>query len=200
MNLKKLIEKLKNYSFKSQITNVVIVMLVGILILIAASAFKDENTPNISSNVTKANTIAVDDNTTSSSDLDYEENQENKLKEILENIQGIGQVDVMIYYEKGQEQVPAYNKSDSTSLTNETDNSGGKRSTTQNTTGSNVVITTNGDKTEPLIVDKYNPKVSGILITAEGAENDDVKLNVTYAVAEFFNIPIDKVSVFPMKK
>lgn len=209
MDFKKLIEKFKKLSLNKQLTNIVIVILVGILIIIAASAFKDSTGINTSKNQ-KENTVSSDstnngDNSTdgsnsSSSDDSYENDQETKLKNILENIDGVGAVQVMIYYDRGEEQVPAYNQNNSSSVTSEDDNSGGKRTTTQNSIGTNVVVTTNGDKTEPLIINKYKPKVTGIFITAEGADNSDIKLDITNSVAEFFNIPVDKVNVYPMKK
>jgi stage III sporulation protein AG len=63
-----------------------------------------------------------------------------------------------------------------------------------------VVLTSNGDNTEPLIVDKYKPQVTGVYIIAEGADNSDIKLNITNSVSALFNVPVYKVSVNPMKK
>lgn len=203
MDPKKLIEKFKKLSLNKQLTNIVIVILVGILIIIAASAFKDSTNVN-TDNSQKENTVSSDlsDNNdgSNSTDASYENQQETKLKNILENIQGVGEVQDMIQYDRGKEQVPAYDQSNSSSVTNEDDNSGGKRTTTQNSTGTNMVLTNNGDKTEPFIIDEYQPRVSGIIITAEGADNAQIKYDITISVSELFNIPLDKVNVLPMKK
>jgi stage III sporulation protein AG len=200
---KKLIEKFKKLSLNKQLTNIVIVILVGILIIIAASAFKDTTNVN-TDNSQKENTVSSDlsdNNDDSNSNIgSYENQQETKLKKILENIQGVGEVQDMIHYDRGKEQVPAYDQSNSSSVTNEDDNSGGKRTTTQNSTGTNMVLTNNGDKTEPFIIDEYQPRVTGIIITAEGADNAQIRLDITTSVSELFNIPLDKVNVLPMKK
>lgn len=202
MDLKKLIEKFKQLGMNKQLTNIVIVILVGILIIIAASAFKDTSSlsPTKAQNQTSTSTVAATTSELSTDDSTYENEQEAKLKSLLENIQGVGNVQVMIYYAKGEEEVPAYNESISSSIINENDSSGGKRTTTQNSNGSNVVLTTDGDNTKPLILDKYKPKVTGILITAEGADNSNIKLNITESVSELFGISVNNVNVCPMKK
>jgi stage III sporulation protein AG len=200
---KKLIEKFKKLSLNKQLTNIVIVILVGILIIIAASAFKDTTNVNTDSSQ-KENTVSSDlsdNNDGSNSNIgSYENQQETKLKNILENMQGVGAVQDMIHFDRGKEQVPAYDQSNSSSVTNEDDNSGGKRTTTQNSTGTNMVLTNNGDKTEPFIIDEYQPRISGIIIIAEGADNAQIRLDITTSVSELYNIPMDKVNVLPMKK
>jgi stage III sporulation protein AG len=200
---KKLIEKFKKLSLNKQLTNIVIVILVGILIIIAASAFKDSTNVN-TDNSQKENTVSSDlsdNNDGSNSNIgSYENQQETKLKNILENMQGVGAVQDMIHLDRGKEQVPAYDQSNSSSVTNEDDNSGGKRTTTQNSTGTNMVLTNNGDKTEPFIIDEYQPRISGIIIIAEGADNAQIRLDITTSVSELYNIPMDKVNVLPMKK
>lgn len=207
MDFKKLIQKFKELGLNKQLTNIVIIILVGVLIIIAASVFKDTTTNTTTSGKQQnqtTNTTLSDENSdeseSSNDDSAYENQQEAKLEGLLQNIQGVGNVKVMINYEKGEEEVPVYNESTSSSVINENDSSGGKRVTTQNSTGSNVVLTNNGDATKPFIVSKYKPKVSGVYIVAEGANDSDIKLNITDSVAEFFNISVDKVSVDAMKK
>ena len=207
MNLKKLLEMLKKGEIKNkQVNNIIIVILMGILLIIAASFFKSNtNISTFANNNNKNNnqTAAGDSSSNNSQDAEdiaYENEQESKLKVLLQSIQGVGDTSVMIHFSSGEEQVPAYNENKSSSVINETDNSGGKRTTTQNNSGSNVVFENDGDKTKPLILKKYKPKVTGILIVAEGADDSVIKLNITNAVSEFFDIPVDKVNVCPMKK
>lgn len=205
MDFKKLLEMLKKGEGKNkQMNNIIIIILMGILLIIAASFFKGNTSTATFGNNNNSNGPTAS-NTSSSSlsaevDTAYENDQENKLKVLLQSIQGVGNTSVMIYFDTGEEQVPAYNENNSSSVINETDNSGGKRTTTQNNSSSSVVLENNGDKTNPLILKKYKPKVTGVLIAAEGADNSDIKLNITNAVSSFFNISVDKVNVYPMKK
>lgn len=211
MDFKKLLEKLnkkddgKNTSDKNMISNLLILLLVGILIVVTMSFFKTSNTISLQ-NISKGNgsnssNKAEQQSTNSDNGSgNYESGIQQKLKDTLEKIEGVGKVEVMINFESGEEQVPAVNINDSTSTTEEKDNNGGARSTTQKNNGSSVVITNDGSKSQPLIVKTYKPRVSGVCVVAEGAENKVTELRITKAVVDLFNIPENKVNVYPMKK
>ncbi|WML35310.1 stage III sporulation protein AG [Clostridium sp. OS1-26] len=211
MDFKKFFEKLikdseKNSSDKKNVANLLIMLLAGVLIVLTVSFFKTSNTIGIQSLGTGdnkgANKAGKTDQQTSNdrSAQDYENTIQQKLKDTLEKIEGVGKVEVMVSFESGEEQVPAVNINDSTSNTEEKDNEGGTRNTTQKNNGSTVVVTNEGDKSKPLIVKTYKPKVSGICVVAEGAEDKVTALRITKAVVDLFNIPENKVNVYPMKK
>jgi len=178
---------------KKGLSNLLILFLIGILILITINFFSTSKIQNNS-----------DQNQTQSPDLksvdDYESSVQTKLKNTLEQIEGVGKVEVMVSFECGEEQVPALNITDSTNNTEEKDTEGGTRNTTQNNNGSTVVITNDGSKSEPLIVKTYKPKVTGVCVVAEGADNKLTELRISKAVINLFNITDDKVNVYPMKK
>lgn len=211
MDFKKFFEKLskdseKNSSDKKNVANLLIMLLAGVLIVLTVSFFKTSNTigiqsPGVGDNK-GANKIGKTEQQTSSdrSTQDYENTIQQKLKDTLEKIEGVGKVEVMVSFESGEEQVPAVNINDSTSNTEEKDNEGGTRNTTQKNNGSTVVVTNEGDKSKPLIVKTYKPKVSGVCVVAEGAEDKVTGLRITKAVVDLFNIPENKVNVYPMKK
>ncbi|NMM61377.1 stage III sporulation protein AG [Clostridium sp. P21] len=211
-DLKKLFKKLfkkhigeENNSFlndKKNRVNLFIVFLVGVLILITISFFKTSNT-QISAQGTNVKNEDKEQQKSEDQDGDsekYESTVQDKLKSTLEKIEGVGKVDVMVNFESGEEQVPAVNVSDSTNNTEEKDTEGGVRNSTQKNNGSTVVITNDGSKSKPLIVKKYKPKVSGVCVVAEGAENKVTELRITKAVINLFNISENKVNVYPMKK
>lgn len=131
---------------------------------------------------------------------DYETSMENKLKSTLEQIDGVGKVQVMIYFGSGEEEVPAANENKTKSVTDETDNSGGKRTTTQDLDGSTIVTSKDGDKESPFILKDYKPQITGVCVVAEGADNSVIKLNIVNAVVDLFQLNEDKVNVYPMKK
>lgn len=211
MDFKKLFEKLyknneKNTSDKKNVANLLIVLLVGVLIVLTVSFFKTSNTLGIQTpnngdnkNLNKASSSDKQINEEKTSG-EYEAAIQQKLKDTLEKIDGVGRTEVMVSFESGEEQVPAVNINDSTSNTEEKDNEGGTRNTTQKNNGSTVVITNEGEKSKPLIVKTYKPKVSGVCVVAEGADNKVTELRITKAVVDLFNIPESKVNVYPMKK
>ncbi|MEL7598255.1 MAG: stage III sporulation protein AG, partial [Clostridiaceae bacterium] len=131
---------------------------------------------------------------------DQQKEMELKLKDILENIKGVGKVKVMIYFKGGEEQVPALNINDSTSLTEEKDVEGGTRKITQNNDGRTVVMMNTENGNEPLILKKYNPEITGVCVVAEGAEDNLIKLQIQKAVINLFGLKENKVNVYPMKK
>lgn len=136
----------------------------------------------------------------STSAREYEIAEENKLKSVLEQIDGVGNVKIMLTIDGSEEQVPAVNSNDSTSTTNEKDPAGGTRVTTQKTGGSTIVIANDGVKNQPLIVKTNKPKVVGVCVVAEGAKERMIQLQITKAVTSLYNISPDKVSVYAMKK
>ncbi len=207
MDFKKLIKKGakklgKDKKTKKNTVNFLILILVGILFLICGSFFKDVSTGSknkVSSNLNKPKTENKDENK-GSTNLDYEKKIQEDLKNTLEKIEGVGKVDVMVTFEAGKEKVPAMNITDSTNTSEEKDTEGGTRNTIQENKGNTVVVTNNGDKTEPLIVKEYKPRIIGVCIVAEGAEKSVTKLRISDAVINLFNIPENKVNVYPMKK
>ena len=100
----------------------------------------------------------------------YEEQQKIDLKNILKKMNGVGDVEVMMSFENGEQKVPAYDKNTQKSTTEETDNQGGKRVNNQNTDGSKIVMTTSDGNNEPFILTTYKPKINGVIILAEGAD------------------------------
>ncbi|GAA0177222.1 stage III sporulation protein AG [Clostridium sediminicola] len=195
-NLKNSEKKLSNKLSKKLSPNIIILILIAILLIIVSEnfgsskpIFSNKDTPKVE-----------DTNTIIQVSQDYQTQVEEELKSILEHIDGVGKVVVMINFEGGEEQVPAINTNDSTSLTEENDGEGGTRKTTQNNDGKTVVMMNGDGGNEPLILKKISPSVEGVCVVAEGASNDLMKLNIQKAVITLFGIPENKVTVYPMKK
>ncbi|ATD55193.1 stage III sporulation protein AG [Clostridium chauvoei] len=131
--------------------------------------------------------------------LDYEEQQKKNLKDILSKMHGVGEVEVMMYFETGEIKVPAMNENKQVSETEESDKDGGKRLNTQKNDGSEVVMSGNGSENEPFILKTYKPQITGIVIVAEGAESSKIKYDIQTAVASLYGISLDKVNVYSMK-
>lgn len=193
MDLKKFINSLKNKKNSSNMINILIIFLVGVFLIITASTIKS---PKKSTEISKS--VENDANTK----VEYygEDELENKLKYILGRIDGVGRVEVMMYFDSGEEQIPAFNVTDSTNVTEEKDTEGGVRSTTQKNNGANLVITNNGSNTQPIILKKYKPHITGVIVVAEGADDKIIEYRITQAVIKLFNISSDKVNVYSMKK
>lgn len=194
MDFKKFLKTLESKGLKKNFYNILIVLLVGILIIITGSFFTSKgNAKGVVATTSneEGKEVGNDENLSL-----YEQTQKNQLKYILSNINGIGKVEVMISFQGGTERVPAMDSNNSVSKTEEKDTSGGTRVNTQNNNGNKVVVTNN----EPFILKTLNPKVTGVFIVAEGAENNDLKYKITKTVSALYDIPDHKVNVYSMKK
>ena len=197
MDLKKLIELIKKDGNSNKFSNLIVICLIGILLVIAASFFKNSNSiASVTNKNEKVSNTAEEKNMTTT---EYENEQEVKLKALLQSIQGIGNVQVMINFSNDSDEVAAYNENSTSSVINEVDNSGGKRTTVQNSQSNSVVLATNGENTGPVIISTNKPKINGVMIVAEGAEQSNIKLDIITSVAELFDISEDRVNVLPMK-
>lgn len=125
---------------------------------------------------------------------------EDKIKGVLENIVGVGTVDVMVTVDSTEELVVQRNVKDSQQLTEETDASGGKRHMTQYTRdGEIITYEIAGDQT-PIVTKKLKPQIRGVLVVARGAENKVVKDLITDAVEKGLNVAAYRISVVPRKQ
>lgn len=188
------IEKINKNKLPNFLIACLTVVLFGILVVIGTDYFKSTSTVKINSQKS-----AAQDNSNIYTQ-DYEITAENRLKSVLEDMEGVGKVKVMVTIEGSEEQIPAVNVNNSTSTTKERDDAGGTRETTQKNNGSTIVITNDGIKNQPLIVQTKKPKIIGVCVIAEGAKDKVVQLQITQVVTKLFNLTPDKVSVYPMQK
>ncbi|UQZ32545.1 stage III sporulation protein AG [Paenibacillus sp. PK3_47] len=129
-----------------------------------------------------------------------EQAMEDRTKEILEKIVGVGTVDIMVTVDSTEEIVVVRNMNDSQQQSEETDASGGKRHTTQYTRdGEIVTYSQSGDET-PIITKRIKPQIRGVLVVAKGAENKVVRGLIEEAVERGLNVPGHRISVVPRKQ
>lgn len=133
-----------------------------------------------------------------SSDVNYDENEE-KLANILSNISGVGKVKVLLTYSQTSTYVPIYNENVKSSNTTETDSAGGSRTVEENDSQKEVIYKedSSGNR-EPVTQSIISPKIEGAIITAEGADNAEVKTAIVQAVEAATGLATHKIQVFKM--
>lgn len=194
-----------------KIRNILVICLVAVFLLIAINVFQDsssfeskltsltsKNNKSESTASTASSTETLDPKTIT--ETEYEEQQKADLINILKKMDGVGDVDVMIHFENGEKKVPAYDNTTQKSTTEETDNQGGKRVNDQNTDNSKVVMTTKDGENQPFILTTIKPNIVGIVVVAEGAQDSKIKYEIEQAVSKLYNLSLDKVNVYSMKK
>lgn len=118
---------------------------------------------------------------------EYAELKEKELEKILESIEGAGACNVMLTVDNCYENVYAKGVT-----TKADDNSGNIATQTQE----EYIIVKNGSNTEDcLLIKVYEPKVRGVAVVAEGADDIGVKKAITETVCALFDISTAKVSV-----
>jgi len=209
MDKDKIKKEIKKIFAQKQLKNLMAVCLVLAFILLAMNVFLPSNKSLTSNKITginvdkKVNNNSVTKDTqelVQTDEKSYEEKQKIDLKNILKKMNGVGDVEVMMSFDNGEKKVPAYDTSAQKSTTEETDTEGGKRVNNQNTDSSKIVMTTSDGNNEPFILTTYKPKINGVIILAEGAENSKTKYEIEQAVSKLYNLSLDKVNVYSMKK
>lgn len=172
---------------RKNIENLVI-FLVGVVIVIITGSyiFSDDEVEVVSedmvTNVFNADTF------------------ENKLAKILSEIDGAGDVKVMISYQTGVETVPLLDTKDSNTVTEESDSDSARR-TEQNSVETSIIFNQekSGNKV-PYISKTIMPVVEGVIVTCDGGGDEIVKANVIKAVTVITGVTANRVQVFPKSK
>lgn len=173
---------------KKKTENLVFLLIILIVTVIAINViWKDEKSDTDITNISNKKLAYVEEE-----NLSQNNSLEEKLEHILSNINGVGNVDVLITYNETEEIVPVYNKTDKKSVTNETDSSGGVRVTEETDAQQEVVY-----QNDEIIVQKtISPKIEGAIITATGANNSTVKTDIISAVEAVTGLATHKIQVF----
>ena len=125
----------------------------------------------------------------------YEKELEQRVKDILKNVDGVGEVDVMLTLKSSKEKVLHVDKDKSRSSTEEKDSAGGTRKAmTEEIKESSLMSGGNGNN-EPVIEKELQPEIAGIVISAQGGGSAAVKAEISEAMEALFGLPAHKIKV-----
>lgn len=163
----------------------VIILSIGVILVIGLTFLPFNNKQNQPINKTIKQV-------TTSKEEDYETVLEKKLINMLSKMEGAGAVNVMVTIESNEEKILAQDTSSNAQRTEEKDQAGGTRNT-DSMQQTNDVVLQNGNT--PYVVKEYAPEIRGVFILAEGADNSNVKTQITEAVSKLLDVPVHKISV-----
>lgn len=185
--MEKLLEKLKIGNNKRQIENIVIfIILLIIVIIVINSMFREEESVVTQAEVKETSITKSMNN----------DELENKLKTILSCMQGVGDVDVMISYANTITQVPMYDLKENIRTIEEEDVNGGKRKTEEKSNEQSIIFEEKNNGKVPTIKQTIMPEVIGVIVVAEGANNQVIKENIKNAVEAVVNIASNHIQIF----
>ena len=180
---------------KKKIENLVVFAVILIITIIIINMILGDGKKKTSKEQVNSSSKQLATKTNDSEDSSLEE----KLKNILQKIQGVGKVEVFVNYSESSETVAMYNENSKVSSTEETDTSGGKRVIEQTDTQKDIVYKEEGGEKTPITQKIIQPKIEGAIITAQGANNAIVKANIVQAVEAATGLATHKIQVFEME-
>ena len=127
---------------------------------------------------------------------DYVTVMEQRLEAILENVEGAGKVAVMITVKDSGEQI--VEKDESYSESSSQNASGSSPVSADSVSRSESTIYDQASGGSPYVVQELKPAVEGVLVVAEGAGDETVVNEITYAVQVLFDVPVHKIKVAKM--
>ena len=167
MEMKKFLNKLKEALLKHKYA--FIVLLIGISFLLIPER-KVEQTQQPEKNITEMNYLSSE-----------------TLSEILQSVEGAGQVRVLLSVASGEEILYQADQDSSISENN-------------NSTKTETVILIDTNRVESGLIKQINPpKYLGAIVVCQGADNPTVKLAITQAVSRIVGLSSDKICVLKMK-
>lgn len=194
MEKKNFLKELFQPENKKTRMNLLTIFAVGVLLLLAGDTFfQKKETENVAPiQEQKEDYIQMQNG--------KEENLEKRLQKILLQVDGAGQVQVMITFRSGAESIVAQEEKVEDSHIEEK-MSQGTIKTSENTKQENTVVMLEdgkGNKT-PFVIKETVPQVEGVVIVAQGAEDARVRNALTLAAQALLDVPAHKIAILKMK-
>ena len=173
-----------------------IFFLVGVLLLVIAlpSGTKEKEKDSRSDEAGGEEAVEAQ-----AEEQDYARYLERRLEETLSQLDGAGNVRVMVTLQSSAQKIIEKDTQGERDAVTEEDSQGGRR-TSENTSHQETTVYEGvGDKSqEPYVSKELTPRVEGVVVLAEGGENALVKRNITEAIQALFGIDTHKIRI--MKK
>lgn len=179
--LRKVFENEKNKQ------NLFIIFLIGIA-LVFVNNFTNEEV-NIGE-------IKAENEDTYTEEYDYTSFLEKKLENILSQVEGAGEVSVMVTLDNDGEKSLAYDQSYSSKETTENDNVGGLRTIKEISEDTTTVFENNNI---PIILKESKPKVEGVVILTKAGDNPLIKEAFTNVSMALLDVPAHKIQILKKK-
>ena len=187
-------EEKKKFSFKNlTMDKIVLIIAAGAVLLLFSfpteKKEEDVSPPAISSESGK-----------DVEDRSYEEKLEERLRGILESMDGVGKAEVMITIKASEEKVLDKNIDYQKNQITQEDAQGGTRITDEESRQEDTVISGNGSDNEgPYVIQEKKPVVEGIVVLADGADSPQIVSEINEALEALFDVSPHKIKVLKRK-
>ncbi len=184
-------DKIRTFFIKKrgEKTTVFLVFVLGVILVIGSN--------NIDKNEIieeKPKLLEIESKTKS-----YEEQMEKRLEKVLKEVEGAGEVKVLVTLATSKELVIEKNLNETKNFIVEQDGEGGVRESNDLKKDSEVVLITNDKKNEPLVLKEISPKIEGVLIIADGGDDIYIKDAFIKSVEALLGVEPHKIHVLKKK-
>ena len=162
--------------------------MVGVLLLLLSECTPKSNpsTPSATSSV-------------QSTAEDYVKNMEQRLKQMIEQIDGAGKSEVMLTLQNSGESIYATQTKNSEDHTEDI-GEGNSKKTSKSELEQETLIYEGTDGKQALLITQKEPQINGVIVACEGGENAVVQARIIQAVTTVLNLSTNRVCVTKISK
>jgi stage III sporulation protein AG len=124
---------------------------------------------------------------------------EERLRQILSQVDGIGQADVMLTLKSDGKSIVEKDQEQSQREEENSDDGTASSSSERSSSESTVYQKDASGSETPYVTETLKPEIEGVLVIAEGAGNGTVVSEITEAVMALFGVEAHKIKVMKMK-
>ena len=128
----------------------------------------------------------------------YVKEMEKRVEKLLSAVEGAGKTTVLLTVESDGETVLQTDQSIEQRGTEETDSEGGVGRSEEFSQSSQTVLVGNGEA--PYVTKELCPRVTGVVVAAEGGDDATVKAEISEAMEALFDVPPHKIKVLKRVK
>ncbi len=162
-----------------------VLLLIGLLLLVAAIPVNDDSDHQ-----------KINEQSNSYAFSTYEEKLEQRLENILENVDGVGKVEVMITLKSTSERVVEKDLQLDQRTADEEDSAGGSRMTKEQSSTNSSIFEEKADGSQtPYVSKEIMPEIEGVLIVAEGGSDPVIRQEITEAAQALFHLEVHKIKI-----
>lgn len=185
----------------------VVLALVGVLFLVitlpADFLHQEKNRGQAQDDVLPQNQDSSENNGGSGEKNDFSQDAytavlEERLEQVLGEMEGVGRVKVMVNLSDTGERVVEKDNSVSTTTTAESDSAGGTRTTTEQSSEEKTIYVDTGEETYPYVQKEKLPAIEGVVVVAEGGGNPATVSDISDAIKALFPVEAHRIKVVKM--
>lgn len=195
-NIKNYIQDLKSGEKKLSKDGMLILFFSGLLLYVVLlpinnnSSYKNKTTEE--NTTTGRNAVQTED----LQETNYQKKLEKELAAFLSEVEGIGKVEVLIYLDCSEQyivekDIPSYQVTSQEADT---------QSREENKEEDTVYTVNEAGEQVPFITQTKHPSIEGVVIAAEGAGNEKIRIQIVRTVMALYGVDANKIDVLERKK